>query len=342
MSKMLRAFEEITPQVPFWYMRQAGRYLPEYRAVREKAGDFLDLCYSPSFATEVTLQPHARFDMSAAIIFSDILVVPHALGIAVRFEKGEGPAMPPLTPSDALLSFDKQRFEKHLAPVYAALQQTRAALPAHKTLIGFCGAAWTVLCYMLQGKGGKEFAVAREWVFRDETFVMQVLATLEEAIAAHAIAQLRAGAEMIQLFDSWAGLVPEGYEEKLIFAPTQRIVQRIKAAFPSAPIIGFARGFGHLLGEYARETSVQGVGVDVFTRMEDAVKRVPQDVLLQGNLDPLLLAANKEATLQKAQAILSATKGRKFIFNLGHGMLPHTPIAHVEALSQYLQEARRV
>lgn len=339
-QEFLNAFTQSNTHIPFWFMRQAGRYLPEYRAIRQESAGFLDMCYSPEKAVEVTLQPLRRFDMSAAIIFSDILVIPHALGLDLEFEAGEGPKLETITDEEDFPILESEQFITFLQPVYEALRRTRAALPENKTLIGFAGAPWTLACYMLQGRGGKEFAIAREMVHRNKELVKAIIDVLTDAVALHLIEQIKAGANAVQLFDSWAGLAPEGHYQWLIIEPARKIRDKIKAVYPNVPIIGFPKGFGMFIDVYSRETGVDGIGIDMHTPMEYACAKVPEHVLIQGNLDPLLLAASCDGALQKAKDILSQTQGRKFIFNLGHGMVPHTPVEHVEALSKLLHEKK--
>lgn len=333
-------YGEIPSRPPFWMMRQAGRYLPEYRHVREGAGGFLDLCYSPEKAAEVTLQPIDRFGMDAAIIFSDILVIPHAMGMEVGFVKGEGPK---LTPVENATDADKLKTDvcEFLAPVYEALQLTRKSLSPKKSLFGFVGAPWTLLCYMLEGKGGGEFSAAREKLYTDAGLVRIMVEKLTDAIAAHLVKQVEAGADVLQIFDSWAGLAPAHRQEAMIFTPTRRIVEKVKQAYPNIPIIGFPRGLGASLTEYVEATKVDGVSVDTSLPLEKATKMVPEHCVVQGNLDPLLLASDREETLRQAERDLHTMQGRRYIFNLGHGIVPHTPVEHVAALSALLGEEKQ-
>ncbi len=340
MNQFQLAFTNENTHVPFWFMRQAGRYLPEYRAIREKSGGFLDMCYSPDKASEVTLQPIQRFSMSAAIIFSDILVIPHALGKKLHFEVGEGPKLEIIKTIEDVPTLEEQAFKNFLQPVYTALQQTKKKLDEQTTLIGFTGAPWTLMCYLLQGKGGKEFAVAREQIYAQPDTIEKLTSVLVNTIALHLIGQVKAGSTALQIFDSWAGLVPYTHVKSLIIEPTKRIVEKVKAVYPMIPIIGFPRGLGLHLGDYAEQTGVDGIGIDSFTDLDFAKKSVSERILIQGNLDPLLLANSLEKTLSVAKEIIEKAKDRKFIFNLGHGIVPHTPIANVEALSQFLHSVR--
>lgn len=330
---------ETASRPPFWFMRQAGRYLPEYRAIREKSEGFLELCYTPEKAAEVTLQPIARFGMDAAIHFSDILVIPHALGMEVRFTKGEGPKIARITRSVEVEALTPQ-IEAFLSPVYESVRLTREKLPPEKALIGFAGAPWTLACYMLEGQGGGSFKVARRALYATPELPLKLVEVLVEAVSRHLIAQVQAGADALQLFDSWAGLVPAPWQEKMIFFPTREIVRRVKQVFPKIPIIGFPRGQGAAIGDYVRETGVDGVGIDTETSLAYARKAVPDHCVIQGNLDPLLLVLDRGDTVAAAKKILRRMQGRRFIFNLGHGVLPDTPVAHMQALVEALTDGR--
>jgi len=317
-------------------MRQAGRYLPEYREVRAKSDGFLDMCYSPQKAVEVTLQPIRRFGMDAAIIFSDILVVPHAMGMEVGFVTGEGPKLVPLSSKTDAESL-KTDTGSFLSPVYEAIAKTRAELSPSTSLIGFSGAPWTLACYMFEGGGGGEFSKARQAIYAQPELFFGVMDRLVRAVSDHLILQVKAGADALQIFDSWSGLAPAGLHENLIYEPTRRIIREVKNTYPEIPVIGFPRGMGGSLGEYVNKTGVDGVGVDSFTSLFQARQDIPPQCVIQGNLDPLLLATDKEKTLRQAREILTLMEGRKFIFNLGHGIVPHTPVEHVAALSEMLR-----
>lgn len=335
------AFSHVSDGKPcFWFMRQAGRYLAEYREVRAECGDFLSLCYAPRQAAEVTAQPIRRFGMDAAIIFSDILVIPHAMGRDLSFAAGEGPRLNPVTTYQDAESLH-QETDAFLEPVYEAIRQTRQMLPPETSLIGFAGSPWTLACYMLQGRGGEEFVKARAALYEDPAMIKLLLARLVDAVARHMCNQVRAGADVLQLFDSWAGLVPSSWQEEAIYRPTAEIVRRVKKEFPHIPIIGFPKGIGNGLSGYVRITGVDGVGIDSFTSLDEACKAVPEQCLIQGNLDPLLLASSKEETLAYAAQIMEKMRQRKFIFNLGHGIVPQTPVHHVAALSAFLKEPRK-
>lgn len=328
-KKLLATLQgKVSDYPPMWLMRQAGRYLPEYLEVRAKTKSFLDFCYDSKKATEVTLQPIERFGFDASIIFSDILVIPDAMGMNVTFVKGEGPKLEVLDPTKDIshLVFNKNA----LAPVYEAIRLTRASLPKETTLIGFAGAPWTLATYMLEGKSSKEHQVSRQVMYEHPVFFEQLMECLIDAVAEHLIAQVNAGAEVLQLFDSWAGSLTEKEFERWAIAPAKAIIQKVRAVYPHVPIIGFPRKAGRLYPFYAKETGVDALGFDYSISpfwIRDHV-----DIPLQGNLDPLLLAVDKKLALEHVKELLHCFKDRAYIFNLGHGILPFTPIEHVEAL----------
>lgn len=319
---------------PFWFMRQAGRYMAEYREVRAEAGDFLNLCYSPAQAKEVTLQPIRRFGMDAAIIFSDILVVPHALGCQVHFEKGEGPRVEPIRTGADIARLDEARMPKQLAPVYQAIADTRAALPKDTALIGFAGAPWTLACYMLEGRGKTDFAAARRAAYATPSLLAALVGLLSSAVVEHLCAQVEAGADALQLFDTWAGLVPVSQREALITGPARAVIAEVKRRCPGVPIIAFPKGLGLDLPHYAATTGADGLSVD----MQTDITALDVPCVLQGNLDPLLLASSREGTLREATRLREAMRGKRYVFNLGHGIVPDTPVEHVDALSALLKE----
>ncbi|SMD10336.1 uroporphyrinogen decarboxylase [Fulvimarina manganoxydans] len=315
---------------PTWLMRQAGRYLPEYRATREQAGGFLDLCYNPDLATEVTLQPIRRFGFDAAILFSDILVIPDALDRGLTFVKGEGPQLTPIR-VDEIDRLEPNRAETHLAPVIATVGRLRDALPDETTLIGFCGAPWTVATYMIAGHGTPDQAPARLFGYRHPEAMERLLAILAEMSADYLIRQLQAGADCVQIFDSWAGVLDEASFEAYAIGPVKRIVDRVRAAIPDAKIIGFAKGAGPLLKTYREKTGVNAVGLDWQVPLSFA-KELQAQGAVQGNLDPLRLIAGGKALEEGVDRILETLKDGPHIFNLGHGITPEAPIEHVEAL----------
>ena len=311
-------------------MRQAGRYLPEYRETRAQAGSFWKLCISPKLASEVTLQPIRRFGFDAAIVFSDILVVPAALGLAVEFETGTGPKITAISNANAL----KDRVEENspaLEPVYETLGIVRATLDSSMSLLGFAGAPWTLATYIAAGGGGDEQKAAKLWAYRDPIGFQELIDRLGVCVAEHLIRQLKAGADAVQIFDSWASGLTEQAFGQWVVAPTRKIVATIRAAMPQARIIGFPRattlnGYEH----YARDTGVDAISLDTSVPVTWAAKVLGPQIACQGNLDPMALVAGGRALAEGVDVILAAMRDVPFIFNLGHGILPETPIAHVE------------
>jgi uroporphyrinogen decarboxylase len=318
---------EPAPVPPIWLMRQAGRYLPEYRALRANAKDFIHFCLSPELAVEVTLQPVRRFDLDAAILFADILLVPHALGQKVWFVEGEGPRLEPMRGQAALAKLVYR--PEILTPVMETIKGVRAALKDSNTaLIGFAGAPWTVATYMIEGAGGTDHENIRRLAWTDGPFFTALMDVLVQATSAYLIAQGHAGAEVLQLFESWAGTVPAGLFSRAVLEPTARIVKAVKATHPNIPIIGFPRGAGNWLARYADATGVDAIGVDQMTDMA----ALQLNTALQGNLDPVLLLQGGNAMRDEAKKLVSAMAGRPFIFNLGHGVMQPTPPEHVAEL----------
>ena len=317
---------------PIWLMRQAGRYLPEYREVRGRVSSFLDLCRTPELAAEVTLQPLRRFDLDAAIVFSDILIVPYALGQKVEFVEGEGPRLEPIGDGKALGGLNKGSAAKALAPVYETIERVTAKLPESVPLIGFCGAPWTVATYMVEGGGSKDQAAARLWAYREQANFQRLIDLLVETSADYLLGQVAAGASALQIFDSWAGSLPEDEFARWCIAPTRRLVTQVKAKVPNVPVIGFPRGSGPLAERYARETGIDAIGCDTSQPIEWIRDRLQSLVPVQGNLDPLLLVAGGPHLDRRVASILAALGSGPFIFNLGHGILPDTPIENVERL----------
>ena len=317
---------------PVWMMRQAGRYLPEYRALRATAGSFLDLCFNPEWAAEVTLQPIRRFGFDAAIIFSDILVVPHALGRSVRFEAGEGPRLDPLDTPEQIKTLARAADFGKLEPVYEALRRVRAALDPKVTLIGFCGAPWTVATYMVAGRGTPDQAPARMLAYREPDAFAVIIDVLVENSIQYLLGQLNAGADVLQIFDTWAGVLPPREFARWSIEPTRRIVEGVRAKAPDAKIIGFPRGAGPQLPGYVEATRVDGVSIDWTAEPSLIRERVQARVAVQGNLDPLALIAGGAALDRAVDDALASYAGGRYIFNLGHGIQPETPIAHVEQM----------
>lgn len=329
-KKFLRVLsgEAVSPP-PVWLMRQAGRYLPEYRETRAKAKTFLELCYSPEMAVEVTMQPIRRYRFDASILFSDILVIPDAMGQKVSFIPGSGPALrPPLdAPSVGQLVTDK--VETHLAPVFETVRGLREKLPKDVTLIGFAGAPWTVATYMIAGAGSPDQAAAKSFAYNHPEAFEDLLNRLVEATSRYLKAQVEAGAEVIQLFDTWAGSLSPSVFEKAVIAPTAQIVDRLRADFPELPIIGFPKGVGANYERFFRETGVTGLSLDTSVDLSWARKTLGERVPLQGNLDPLLLIAGGPALDREVDKLLDQMAGTPYIFNLGHGIQPPTPPEHV-------------
>lgn len=317
---------------PIWLMRQAGRYLPEYRELRAKAGSFWTMCNSPELAAEVTLQPIRRFSFDAAIIFSDILTIPAALGCPVTFEEGEGPRLTPISNADRFIR-DSAHWAEALAPAYETLKRVRRGLGSETTLIGFAGAPWTLATYLAAGRGGDEQKAAKLWGYREPKSFAALLDVLSECVAFHLINQLEAGADAVQIFDSWASGLPAHAFARWIIEPTKKIVSRIRTAHPQAKIIGFPRA-STLAGyeRYGCETGVDAVSLDTSAPMNWARDVLSKHVALQGNLDPIALIAGGAALDESVDEILNVMRGARFIFNLGHGILQETPIANVERL----------
>jgi uroporphyrinogen decarboxylase len=326
---------------PVWLMRQAGRYLPEYRAVRAKAGDFIALCTTPELAAEVTLQPIRRYGFDAAILFSDILMLPWALGQGLAFREGEGPVLPPLRSAADMAALDPGRVSAAIAPILQTVRQVRAGLTSegfHSTaLIGFAGAPFTVACYMIEGGGSRDFAETRSLAYRDPSLFASLIERLTEATIDYLSAQIEAGAETIMLFDTWAGILPPSQFRSHVVRPTKAIVAALRRRHPDVPVIGFPRLAGMLLGEYAAQTGVQAVGMDTAMDPVQAGALVSADVALQGNLDPMAVIAGGPAMQAEAGAILQAMRGRPFIFNLGHGITLQTPPEHVAELVGFVR-----
>lgn len=317
---------------PVWMMRQAGRYLPEYRDVRAKAGGFLDLCFNPELAAEVTLQPIRRFGFDAAIIFSDILVIPYALGRSVRFEVGEGPRLEPLDDPAKVATLAPRADLGKLQPVFDALKIVRGALAPEVALIGFCGAPWTVATYMVAGHGTPDQAPARMMAYRQPEAFSKIIDVLVDSSIEYLLAQLAAGADALQIFDTWAGVLPPTEFARWSTEPTRRIVEGVRAKVPDAKIVGFPRGAGALLPAYVEATGVNGVSIDWTTEPAFIRDRVQSKVAVQGNLDPLVLITGGAALDRAVDDVLANFAQGRLIFNLGHGIQPETPIAHVEQM----------
>ena len=337
-KRMLRALKgERLDKPSFWLMRQAGRYLPEYREIRNQAGGFLDLCFSPKLACEVTLQPIRRYGMDAAILFSDILIVPYGLGQGVAFKEGEGPVLDPVRNASDLSRLSLDGFHERVAPVYETVSRIAEALPKETTLIGFAGSPWTVATYMAEGGGSKEFVAVKRWAYGDPEGFGQLIDLLVEATVSYLSRQVEAGAEVLQLFDSWAGALPEPGFRRWCIEPTIRIVAALKARYPDIPIIGFPRGAGTLYVPYATETGIDAVSLDTTVSVAWAAEALQSKLPVQGNLDPILLVAGGDALDREVERILSGFSGGAHIFNLGHGVTQTTPPETVERLARRLR-----
>lgn len=330
-------------RIPLWFMRQAGRYLPEYRALRSNYPDFLSFCRDSQGASEATLQPLHRFDVDAAIIFSDILVVPAALGQDVSFRVGEGPCLEPITTSQDLQSLSRHPslWQNRLQPTLDALKLTRAALSPEKALIGFAGAPWTLACYMVEGNGSKTFEAARKVMARDPALFQSLMDLLTEITTAYLIWQIDSGAQVVKIFDSWAGHCPAWMRSKALVNPIKIIVQRIRAVHPHTPFLYFPKGVGVECIDMAQAVGCDGVALDQFVdpvAVRAAYDRSQASFVLQGGLDPLVMMAGGEALKQQVRHYLDVFQGLPYIFNLGHGMIPEMPIEHVTQTIEAVRE----
>lgn len=329
---LLRVLEGHAQEIPpVWMMRQAGRYLPEYREVRAKAGGFLDLCFNPELAAEVTLQPIRRFGFDAAILFSDILVMPLALGRKVEFLAGEGPKLEPMKDAEALSGLRERVDTNVFAPVFETVRRVKAGLDDKTTLIGFCGAPWTVATYMVAGEGTSDQAPARLFAYRDPETFKRIIDRLVQGSIEYLVGQLKAGADCVQIFDTWAGILPPEQFDKWCMEPTEKIVTGVRAQVPGAKIIGFPRGAGAMALPYVEITGVDAIGLDWMFPRSLAHDILQPRVPIQGNVDPLALLAGGAALDREVDDVLTLAN-RPLIFNLGHGILPETPIAHVEQM----------
>ncbi|NNC72442.1 MAG: uroporphyrinogen decarboxylase [Sphingomonadaceae bacterium] len=321
---------------PIWLMRQAGRYLPEYRKLRADKGGFLDLVYDSDAAAEVTLQPIRRFGFDGAILFSDILIVPHALGQDLWFETGEGPRLAPKL-SDAALG-DLEPARHHLKPIYATVSKVAAALPDETTFLGFAGSPWTVASYMVAGQGSRDQQAARALAYGDPAKFTAIVDAIADLTVEYLSGQIEAGVHAVQLFDSWSGSLSPTQFERWVIAPTAKIIGALKKRHPDVPVIGFPKGAGGKLAAYARETGIDAIGLDETVDPIWADSVLPGDLPVQGNLDPLALIASGDDLAVATAGIKRAFAGRPHVFNLGHGILPHTPIDNVERLLGLVRE----
>ncbi len=343
MKPLLRALsgEAVWPP-PIWLMRQAGRYLPEYRAIRAGVPDFIALCTTPELAAEVTLQPIRRYGFDAAILFSDILILPWALGHGLAFKEGEGPVLPKLRDAAGLAALDPTRVAAAVAPVMETVRRARAGLAnegfGQTALIGFAGAPFTVACYMVEGGGSRDFAATRAMAYADPALFGGLMDMLTESTIEYLSAQAEAGAEALMLFDSWAGVLSPSLFRRYVIAPATRIVAALRERHPDIPVIGFPRLAGLMAGAYGA-TGVNAIAMDTSMDLTQAAAMVPDGVAVQGNLDPMALVAGGAALTSETDAILRAMRGRPFIFNLGHGIVPQTAPAHVGALVEHVRAA---
>ena len=321
---------------PIWMMRQAGRYLPEYRETRKQAGSFLDLCYNPKLATEVTLQPIRRYGFDAAILFSDILVVPHALGRDLTFTEGHGPQLTPIRPEE-IEDIDPAMFHVNLSPVYEAVYSIRNALDANTALLGFCGAPWTVATYIIAGKGTPDQAPARLFAHRYPQAFDQLLELLADHSADYLVKQIEAGADAIQIFDSWSSVLDEGMFERACVKPVKRMVDRIRLRRPEAKIIGFPKGASALLRGYAKKTGVNAVGLD-WAMPDWLAQEMQMESPVQGNMDPLRVVAGGKALDDGVTHVLRTLGQGPLIFNLGHGVTPDTSPDHVARMVELVRQ----
>jgi len=326
--------------VPIWMMRQAGRHLPEYLELRSQAKDFLDFCYSPSMAAEATLQPIRRYDMDAAILFADILLVLDAIGLDVRFEKGVGPIVETVKSKTDLQRTPVEKVVQRLSPVYETVERVRRDLSGDKALIGFCGAPWTVALYAIEGRGGTDKSMARSWAYTQPDLMQYLLDVLVEASAQYLLEQVNAGADAVMIFESWAEGLPSNLFESLVIDPNKKLIKRVRELGVTVPIIGFPRGAASMLGKYVDQTPVNGVGLDTALDPSFVSQTVPTNIAVQGHLDPLLLIAGGSAMDERVLQILEAYKDRPHIFNLGHGVRPETPIKNVERVVELVRGGR--
>jgi uroporphyrinogen decarboxylase len=323
---------------PWWLMRQAGRYLPEYRQVRARARDFVELCLTPALAAELTMQPIRRYGMSGAILFSDILMLPYALGQKLAFHEGEGPVLDRIEDIDALARLAPGRIMSSIAPVFETVRRVRGMLDGQTALIGFAGAPWTVATYMVEGGGSRDFRRVKGWAYRDPFGFDALISLLTEGTIEYLAGQIEAGAEVVQLFDSWAGILPESAFERWVIEPTKRIVASLRGRFTGFPVIGFPRGAGLLHERYLRETGVDGIAIDTAVPAGYARGKLQPRGTVQGNLDPVLLIAGGPALEEAVRGLRHALGGGRYIFNLGHGVLPETPPENVQVLARLMAE----
>ncbi len=337
MKTIEKVVSKTNTKIPIWFMRQAGRYMHEYMEIRKQKSAFLDLCYDSKNAAEVTIQPIRRFDFDCAIIFSDILVLPHALGWDIEFKEGEGPVLRRFSSSDDF-NFLSQNPLNKCSKVYEAINIARKSIANDKSLIGFAGSVWTVMSYMLEGKSKQDFSTSKRFIYENYQLAIQLRDFLAIQTANHLCNQIEAGADAVQMFDSWAGVLSEAEYDDFVIAPTKQVISIIKAKFPNVPVIGFPRNSGFLYEKYIEQTGVNIVGVDQFVPI-NIMKKWQEKIVVQGNFDPVLLTTkNKEAIAIHADQLLNNLSKQNFIFNLGHGILPQTPVENVQYLVEYIRK----
>lgn len=338
-NNFLNTFKKKNTTIPIWCMRQAGRYMSEYQKIRTNIGDFLDLCYNSEKAAEVTLQPIKRFGFDAAILFSDILVLPHALGWNVKFEKGEGPLLQKFE-SEKDLSLIDGKFSQKIENIYETVSRVKSNLSEEVALIGFAGSPWTVASYMLEGKGKQDFSVSKNFLYNNPQTAEKLIDIIAEKTIEYLSGQVEAGADVVQLFDSWSGVLNGDLYEKFVIKPTVKITSKLKEKYPNLPIIGFPRGSGYNYDQYIELAGIDGVGVDQFTPISQ-MQRWQKKIVVQGNLDPVILLGSKENIKSSVDHILSNMDKKNFIFNLGHGILQTTPVENVEYLVEYVKNYQK-
>ena len=325
------------PRPPFWFMRQAGRYLPEYRDIRKRASSFLDLCYQPEIASEITLQPIRRFHPDAAILFSDILVIPDALGQKLEFKEGVGPCLDPIRTAIELKSLSLKSCDKKLSPILETIKYVKEKLPEDVALIGFAGSPWTVATYMVEGGTSRNFISIKKWARNDPNSFNKLMDIIVDSTCDYIIGQIEAGADVIQLFDTWASAVPADQFQKLVIEPTQKIINRVRKIKPKTKFIGFPKGIGSAISYYAKETGVNCLSIDSSISPEVAAKCLHPKYTIQGNLDPIALLVGGNSMLNSADNIIKTLNNGPFIFNLGHGIVPETPPENVELLADFIR-----
>ncbi len=339
MNNLLKTFKGQNSKTYIWLMRQAGRYMPEYMSVRSNIESFLDLCYDSKKATKVTMQPIDRFGMNAAILFSDILVLPHALNWDVTFSKGEGPLLRKFE-NESDLDLLSEKFSDKINHVYETVSNVKAQLPKDVSLIGFAGSPWTVMSYMLEGKGKQDFSTSKNFLYTNEKIAIKLIEIIVEKTIEYLSQQIIHGADIIQLFDSWSGVLNGHLYEKFVIEPTRKIIAALKNKFPNVPIIGFPRGSGYNYDNYIDNTGIDGLGVDQFTPISQ-MKIWQKKLVVQGNLDPVILLGTKENIKKNVDEIMLNMENKNFIFNLGHGIMPTTPVENVEYLVNYVKNFKR-